>query len=197
MNVMNPDQPAMPGAQPNQSLADLFGVTAAIMMLRRRFLIMLLVAAVAGAGAFAALMMGTPVYKATALVMINPRQERVLSGEDVIGQLPRDSSTIDSEIELLRSPALMTELVDALGLMRRTTEEGEEAQDLMADNLASTLQVRRRGLTYVIEISASSHDPARAQLDREHLRRRLYRQPSEPARRHRPARERLAVAPSR
>jgi polysaccharide biosynthesis transport protein len=166
MNIMSKDPPSgAPGYPPGppQGLAELFGVTAALQMLRRRILIMVLVGATAAVGAFSYLMLQTPQYSATALVMINPRQERVLDSESVVSQLPRDSSTIDSEIELLRSPALLNELGQALGMMRRSDPSAPTSEDI-ASSLAGAIQVRRRGLTYVIEISATSTDPQRAQL---------------------------------
>jgi capsular exopolysaccharide synthesis family protein len=165
MNMISNDTPpSTPGqprgypSSPPQGLAELFGVTAAMQMLRRRLLIMAIVGLAAAAAAFAFFMLRTPTYNATALLIINPRQERVLRSEDVMGQLPRDSSAIDSEIELLRSPALMNELAQALGL----TGSGDSGE--AAASLAGALNVRRRGLTYVIEISATSTDAARAQL---------------------------------
>jgi len=166
MNIMT-REPASgaPGYPPGapQGLAELFGITGALQMLRRRMLIMALVGVTVAVGAFAYLMLQTPRYSATALVMINPRQERVLDNESVIGQLPRDSSTIDSEIELLRSPALLNELGQALGMMRRDDPDAMTAEEIGA-NLGSAIQVRRRGLTFVIEITATSTDPQRAQL---------------------------------
>ena len=138
----------------------MFGVTAALQMLRRRLLIMLVVGAVAAVSAFTYLMLRPPEYTATSLVIINPRQERVLSQEDIVGQMPRDSSTIDSEIERLRSSALMGELAEALGLAAPTANGAARP----IDGIGGTISVRRRGMTYVIEISARSTDPERAQL---------------------------------
>jgi len=166
MNIMTNDPSAGPPGYPAgapQGLAELFGITAALQMLRRRLLIMALVGVTVAVGAFSYLMLQTPRYSATALVMINPRQERVLANESVVGQLPRDSSTIESEIELLRSPALLNELGQALGMMRRNDPNAPTAEEI-ASSLAGAIQVRRRGLTYVIEITASSTDPQRAQL---------------------------------
>jgi succinoglycan biosynthesis transport protein ExoP len=166
MNIMtkepNGGAPGYPPGPP-QGLAELFGVTAALQMLRRRLLIMALVGVTVAVGAFAYLMLQTPRYSATALVMINPRQERVLDSESVVGALPRDSSTIDSEIELLRSPALLNELGQALGMMRRNDPNAPTSEEI-STSLAGAIQVRRRGLTYVIEITATSTDAQRAQL---------------------------------
>lgn len=138
----------------------MFGVTAALQMLRRRMMIMIIVGVAAAVAAFAYLMMRPPEYTATSLVIINPRQENVVRTQDLVGQLPRDSSTIDSEIERLRSSALMGDLAEALGL---ATESGNGATR-PTQGIGGSINVRRRGMTYVIEISARSTDPERAQL---------------------------------
>lgn len=138
----------------------MFGVTAALQMLRRRMMIMIIVGVAAAVAAFAYLMMRPPEYTATSLVIINPRQENVVRTQDLVGQLPRDSSTIDSEIERLRSSALMGDLAEALGL---ATANGNGATR-PTQGIGGTINVRRRGMTYVIEISARSTDPERAQL---------------------------------
>ena len=153
--------PASPGPR---GLAELLGVTAVLLMLRRRLAIMALAGASVAVAAFAFLMLRAPTYDATALVMINPRQERVLNSDDVMGQMPRDSAAIDSEIELLKSPALMNELVEALGMTRRSDVAQAGGSSDAAANLAKVIEVRRRGLTYVIEITAHATDPRRAQL---------------------------------
>ncbi|HJS81187.1 MAG TPA: polysaccharide biosynthesis tyrosine autokinase [Vitreimonas sp.] len=163
---MSKDPPAGAPGYPNgapQDLAEMFGVTGILQMLRRRLLIMALVGATVAVGAFSYLMLQTARYSATALVMINPRQERVLDNESVVSALPRDSSTIDSEIELLRSPALLNELGQALGMLRRNDPNAPTAEEI-SRSLAGAISVRRRGLTWVIEITATSTDPQRAQL---------------------------------
>ena len=60
----------------------------------------------------------------------------------------------------------MGELVDALGMMRRQNGAAgsTESHDEMADQVANAIEVRRRGMTYVIEINAKSTDPERSQL---------------------------------
>lgn len=169
MSMTNKD--ANSGAYPGgyasgapQGLAELFGITAAMQMFRRRLPIMVAVGAAAAVAAFTFLMLRTPTFEATSLVMINPRQERVLAGQDVMGQLPRDTATIDSEIELLRSPALLGELAQALGMADAQVEAEDLANSEIVDELAEALKVKRRGLTYVIEITATSTDAARAQM---------------------------------
>ncbi|HVY84695.1 MAG TPA: polysaccharide biosynthesis tyrosine autokinase [Caulobacterales bacterium] len=172
MSVLSQDQPAASSSQHGApvGLADIFGITAALNMVKRRFWLMGLVGVVAGSLALAHFLSQPKTYQATALVVINPRQERVLGSEDaVISQLPRESSAIDSEIELLRSPALIGQLVDALGMTHSAdgqpqTPAEQHAREQLANSLAGSLNVRRRGMTYVIEISATSSDAQRAQL---------------------------------
>jgi capsular exopolysaccharide synthesis family protein len=170
MNMMSKDPPQTPPGYPSsasapQGLAELFGVTGALQMLRRRLIIMALIGVTAGSAAFAFLMLRPPTYDATALVIISPRQERVLTNDDIMGDTPHDSAAIDSEIELLRSPALMNDLAEALGMMRRNGgDDASTPETDAAARLASSLDVRRRGLTYVIEITAHSNNARRAQL---------------------------------
>lgn len=169
MNMMNKEPPAGPPGYPSgssapQGLAELFGVTAAMQMLRRRFLIMALVGVTVAAAAFAFLMLRPPTYSATALLYINPRQERVLDSEAVVGALPLQSSAIDSEIELLRSPALMTELATALGLQAQRNGGPVMSTEEIANSLSGAISVSRRGMTYIIEVSANAGDAQRAQL---------------------------------
>ncbi|MBY0564327.1 MAG: polysaccharide biosynthesis tyrosine autokinase [Hyphomonadaceae bacterium] len=162
MNMMNRETPPQPAGYPSNAsapigLAEMFGLTAVTQVLRRRWLIITIAGVAAAAGVFAFLMLKTPVYSATALLIMNPRQERVVDNEAVVGQLPLHTAAIDSEIEMLQSSALMEELNEALGL-----QTGENAGP--AADLGGAIEVKRRGLTYVIEISASSTDPERAQL---------------------------------
>ncbi|HWA00964.1 MAG TPA: polysaccharide biosynthesis tyrosine autokinase [Caulobacterales bacterium] len=172
MSVLSQEQHAAQSANGGApaGLADIFGVTAALQMFKRRFWLMALIGVTVGALALAHFMSAQKTYQATALVVINPRQERVLGSEDaVVGQLPRESSAIDSEIELLRSPALIGQLVDALGMTSAANGASpnatdQKARETLASSLSGSLNVRRRGMTYVIEISATSPDPQRAQL---------------------------------
>jgi capsular exopolysaccharide synthesis family protein len=204
MNIISTEQRLLPpGPRPAQeSVADLFGVNAALKMVRRRLVIMVSIGAIVAALILTRSMMATPTYQAVALVAINARQERVLDTADsVLGDLPRDTAAIDTEIEILRSPALMGALVDALDLTRDPewnwmlreppqwktflksfmspvlgTGEGQaDAVDPMsvidepwvrtavAGGVRGSLSIRRRGMTYVIEIGGISQDPVRAQ----------------------------------
>lgn len=206
MNIISADQglvpqiPQAPRPQRQENLADVFGITSALQMVRRRFVLMCAVGAVVASMVLVFNMTRTPKYHATALVAINLRQERVLEGDDVLAPLPRDNQAINSEIEILQSPALTGRLVDSLdladdpefnwllrekpawrdwiGSLSRTVfssasqqaepfEAGDPVPDWLREALAELvldrLDIRRRGLTYVIEIGGISEDPVRSQ----------------------------------
>jgi capsular exopolysaccharide synthesis family protein len=205
MNIISADQRLLPSptrAPVPDSVADVFGVNAALRMVRRRFVIMACVGAIVGALILTRSMMAPPTYEAISLIAINARQERVIdSAESVLGDLPRDTAAIDTEIEIMRSPALMGQLVDALNLtedpeynwllrepspwrqfvdsllnpVMRSGGEGSTEIDpvalsqqdwvrtAIASSLAGSVTIRRRGLTYMIEIAGRSRDPLRAQ----------------------------------
>lgn len=59
----------------------------------------------------------TPVYSATASVIVNTRDERVIDIGSVISGMPADTAFLDTEVEILRSRALAEKVVNRLDLM--------------------------------------------------------------------------------
>lgn len=60
----------------------------------------------------------TPEYRATALVMLDIRKEKVTNTPDVVSALTLDIPIVETEIEVLRSTSLLGRVVDKLGLDR-------------------------------------------------------------------------------
>jgi succinoglycan biosynthesis transport protein ExoP len=58
----------------------------------------------------------TPLYKSTATIMLDTRHENVVDMQAVLSNLPSDTFVVDSEVELLRSPALARRVVNQLHL---------------------------------------------------------------------------------
>lgn len=58
----------------------------------------------------------TPRYTAASTVMIDPRKERISDVEQVLSDLPADTASIDTEVEVLRSGQLADRVVKALRL---------------------------------------------------------------------------------
>jgi len=169
----------MAGASPPRigepNLANLLGA------LRRRWRI---IAVCAGAALMLAMMLTAvqkPVYSGTALVLVDWRQDRVLPSDAA-----RDGHTVtpeilDSEIEMIRSRALLGRLVDAvaledrgkpkpparIGLAARMGLAGpplsaNEIREKAIDDLEERIKIKRRRLSYIIEITATDSDPQRA-----------------------------------
>lgn len=137
----------------------------------------------------------TPMYTATANVMLDTRQERVTNVEEVLSGLPADSSVVDTEVEILKSRQLAERVVKAqkldqdpefnsalrepggLGALiggaaklvgggrpegQLTPIEAQKQRERVVDNVLGHLSVKRAGLTYVINVSFESEQPAKA-----------------------------------
>jgi len=85
-------------------------------MFRRRLRLFAAVGLLVFVCAFIMTIRAQPQYTATANVMLDPRQERVVSAEAVLSGLPADSSTVDTEVEVLKSRQLAERVVEALKL---------------------------------------------------------------------------------
>ncbi|MFO1067339.1 MAG: polysaccharide biosynthesis tyrosine autokinase [Geminicoccaceae bacterium] len=82
---------------------------------RRKLLVSATVLAVTGA-AVAYVQLATPLYRAQTLVRIEPSKPLVVDLPDVAQGFELDDSSIESEIELLRSQAFAERMVERLGL---------------------------------------------------------------------------------
>ncbi len=139
-----------------------------------------------------AIMMTPRRYEATALVMVNPAREQVLAQGQMVDNTAPNSSVVDSEIEILRSQMLMRELVATLKLDEEpewnaalrppglldavidpiqqaingsSTAPPRSAQALrgsVALNVSRAVSVRRRGMSYGIEVSVEASRPTDA-----------------------------------
>ncbi|MFB0613908.1 GumC family protein [Aurantiacibacter poecillastricola] len=107
-------------------------------------------------------------YSATASVMIEPSQPDVVEGAPVSPDLGRETNVIDTEVEILSSPRLAGRVADALDLASYE-EFGGGARDVtfdadepgthpLAGAVLSRTDVRRSGLTFLIDITATTRD---------------------------------------
>lgn len=156
MNVMNTTAELSPAAP--RGVADMLGLTAAMRVIRRRLALILAAGIGSALVAFAILMLQPATYTASALLLISPRTPDTIGSVNPLAPAAPTVSPVDSEIVMLRSPALMDDLAQQLGMASRTPANAAEL------DLASVIGVERRAGTNVIEISARSGDPARAQL---------------------------------
>jgi len=119
-------------------------------------------------------------YTATAIVLLDPREARVTDTREVLPGIGSDASAVESQVELVRSPVLARKVIDELGLssdpdfasdsifddLKQAIGFGQltakQQENLLIEKFEEALDVKRRGLTYVLEISFSSSDPDQA-----------------------------------
>jgi succinoglycan biosynthesis transport protein ExoP len=105
-----------PGGRRSGGLADQFDLRRLANMFRRRARLMGAVAALVFLAVVLVTMTATPMYTATANVMLDTRAEQVVNVEAVLSGLPADSSVVDTEVEILKSRRLAERVVNALQL---------------------------------------------------------------------------------
>lgn len=157
----------------------------AIALLRRQR--GLLLASIGGALAVAILYLwGTPpLYRADALVMVEPQASNLLvDAQTMGGRSPAEmTARIESEAEILRSDATALALINAVGLMSdpefgpRSTwldrarhavgyDPTDPPQDALLattlERLRSAVTVRRNGMTYLLRVSVTARSPDQA-----------------------------------
>lgn len=149
-----------------------------------------LILAIALAGTvltIAAVMSITPQYQATAAVLVDPRQTKILQDAEVVGRPGTDNGAIESEVELLQADALVRQVAEKLNLKEddefgdsggllsaikgvilfpiRLFSSREASGDPLADvieRLQKATSAKRRGLTYVIEVNAWSREAGKS-----------------------------------
>lgn len=83
---------------------------------RRRLKLFLALALLVFVVVLVVTLQATPLYTATASVMIDNRTEQVVDSQAVLSGLPADSAMVDTEVEVLRSRQLAERVVEALNL---------------------------------------------------------------------------------
>lgn len=156
----------------------------------RRWRLIVAVAIAVFAAVMAYTLLSPRIYSATALVMVNPGREQILSQEQMMEDAAPSSAAVDSEIEVLRSEMMSLRLVEAMNLVEdaewngalsspgpldailaplgvfsappATETASDEEQLRVARNVRNAVSVRRRGLSYGIEVTIDARDPRRA-----------------------------------
>jgi capsular exopolysaccharide synthesis family protein len=153
-------------AQPRFDIHDL------LLALRRRWGLLAITGVVVGSLAAAFILTRPPQYVATTTIMISPAVERVVSQEQSLTQSTPDSNFVDSEVQVIQSPELMERLVRRLRLDRDArwvgAEEAAARANMPADapvsvalvqRVGASIAARRRGTSYVIDVSATTGHP--------------------------------------
>lgn len=127
----------------------------------------------------------TPVYQATALVLVDPAQKNLLLErvESSNTSAASDSARVESEVEILRADATLLAMIEAegliadpdfgprLGLRDKLREvlgiapreaDGARLVAGVLQQVRQSMTVRRRGLTHLVAVSVRSTSPGRA-----------------------------------
>ncbi|HEY0850727.1 MAG TPA: exopolysaccharide transport family protein [Bradyrhizobium sp.] len=111
-----------------------------------------------------AVLMMLPVrYAATALVVVDPREQRVTNEQDVLPGIGQDAAALQSLIEIAKSDGFLRPLIEQLKIREDAEIAGAETDPArILDRLRARLDISRRGLTYVIAITFVSNNPQKA-----------------------------------
>ncbi|MEM7621394.1 MAG: polysaccharide biosynthesis tyrosine autokinase [Pseudomonadota bacterium] len=128
------------------------------------------------------LITATPKYTSQTLILIDPREQKVLSSDAVVSGLGTESSAVESEVEIIKSRAIANRVIKKLDLANAaktasvlsalkslvftsvaTPEDREKkeliAQEKLLEGFSKNLSVKRKGLTYIIAVGYTSSDP--------------------------------------
>jgi len=182
MSITNPDD-----------VPDGFDIRTGLSILQRNLHIIIMCSIAAVIAAILFLAFTQQKYTASVMILIDPRQEQILEAEKAISTNPGlDSPVVDSEVELVRSVSVVHRVIDSLDLRNDPEFVGTESLFARARSMVSSfisnadetqpdpltdprlllatntmmknLGVKRRGLTYVIDIAFTSQDPSKAAL---------------------------------
>ena len=140
-----------------------------------RYRLWLFLAALVGAAAAYAFVEFSPVdYTRTAVLRLGDLQTRAVEVDAALEERPLSSSDVDTEVEVLRSAEFLTLISNKLSLYD-DPEFGEPLAELgdsamaehrrsVVDQLADSLEVERRSLTYAVEIQVTLLEAEKAAL---------------------------------
>ncbi len=141
-------------------------------------------------GGYYAIFMATPFYRASATVVLDSREEQIVDIENVMSGLSGDQATINTEVEVLRSRGLASQLVDRLNLLEdaefnptlqpkpwislgtvlrmidptrgsRTLTE-QEIRDATIDNVLDVVSIANVRQSYVFRITVNTMSAAKS-----------------------------------
>ncbi len=189
LDIPRPRMAHVPVDPPAPPPAPVFDFRYLRSIIRRRLPLIGLITLAAAAIAYLVSEMTPQSYTARASILLDTPSVNAFGSDEVFGAMGTSSPVVESQIQLLRSPYLLSEVVNRLGLDERddfmnppqtelgalvsewmprfgAAEEAIEVAPTSADRfqlaieqLRSNLSVTRSGLTLVLDISYSSTDP--------------------------------------
>lgn len=157
---------ARPGALASNERDGILDIQRITNMIRRRIVPIGVTMVIIMVLTILAYMRADPMYSASARLAIDRRIDEVVPSQTQSPALVTDSSSVDTEVQIITSPRVIGDVVDKLNLTKspsfippQMAEMGEQAKrDLVIAQLRSAIGVRREGLSYGIDISYTSGD---------------------------------------
>lgn len=136
-------------------------LTQALLFLRRNLVRIALVSTLATLAAFGAALLLFNKYSATATIVVDPRATKVTQGGGVLANTGLDNNAIESLALIAKSDGFLGALVDKLDLVNSPYfsalgPSGVPTRAATIEKLGASLNVSRRGATYVLEATAAS-----------------------------------------
>jgi succinoglycan biosynthesis transport protein ExoP len=171
--------PAPVSVRSSSISATLLNPTLLLGLIARRYRRLALIAALAFAAFAIIIALIPPHYSGTAIVLIDPRQQRVLQSDAVLPGIGNDMAAVDSQIEVIQSAQIATKVITDLqldqdpefvpstngifGVLRSLFDARPQSKMAYAlSRFATNLTVRRRGATYILEIEFRSRSAERS-----------------------------------
>jgi uncharacterized protein involved in exopolysaccharide biosynthesis len=102
-------------------------------------------------------------YAATALVVVDPREQRVTTDQDVLPGIGQDAAALQSLVEIAKSDGFLRPLIEQLKVgSDQDISGGQTDPTRLLERFRKRLEISRRGLTYVIAVTFTSNSPERA-----------------------------------
>ncbi|WP_420969131.1 GumC family protein [Bradyrhizobium sp. B120] len=151
------------GQSSAETIKGVLSIPGVVAFFREKGQRILMLAAVIFAVGVIVLMLIPARYAATALVVLDPREQRVTADQDVLPGIGQDAAALQSYVEIAKSDGFLGPLIDQL----KVAEDGDVSGGTtdttrLLDRFRKRLDISRRGLTYVIAITFTSNNPQRA-----------------------------------
>lgn len=126
----------------------------------------------------------TPKFEATSLLYVDTDSKSLLGDEQIYSNSSSDNAKVASEVEIVKSDGVILSLIERMGLVGdaefgpklsrlqqvlirlglsdRQSQTGSEALSSVITSVKNAVSVQRRGLTYIISVSARSEDADKA-----------------------------------
>ena len=102
-------------------------------------------------------------YAATALVLVDPREQHVTAEQEVLPGIGQDAAALQSLIEIAKSDGFLRPLIEKLKIADDDEiADGEKNPSRLLEKFRRRLEISRRGLTYVIAMTFTSTNPQQA-----------------------------------